>query len=317
MSISIDYQSTKIPLKRLQSVLEALEYAGIDVPNSCRAGVCHFCILKATGGQLPQQAQHGLTQSQKDQKLFLACLCRPLQSISCESVYQPAFSGQVRIREICEVATDVALVTLQKPQTLSWHAGQFITLRDPDGHRRSFPIATSATTADELAIHVRRRAQSPISGWLFDTARPRDRVTLEGPWGNRIDNLVTSDQSLMLLGWGIGLAPLYAMAQEALARGHTGKIKLIQAVLAGQEPYLQDILRSLAQRYSHVCYEEVTYPKLRSDRLSTTDLRRLGAETITDPQRQCMLICADSGLVRRVKQKSFVAGVSRESNASQ
>lgn len=66
-----------IDLKPGETVLEALERAGIDAPSSCRAGQCQTCLHRAIEGTPPAAAQEGLTPGQKATGYFLACICAP------------------------------------------------------------------------------------------------------------------------------------------------------------------------------------------------------------------------------------------------
>ena len=54
------------------SLLEALLAQGCEIPNSCRAGACQSCLMQATKGEIPVQAQAGLKETLKAQGYLLA-----------------------------------------------------------------------------------------------------------------------------------------------------------------------------------------------------------------------------------------------------
>ena len=66
-----------IKVRPLETVLEACLRLGLNVPFSCRGGSCHTCMMQSTGGAVPERAQRGLAQIQKDLGLFLPCVCYP------------------------------------------------------------------------------------------------------------------------------------------------------------------------------------------------------------------------------------------------
>lgn len=66
-----------IRVRPLETVLEASLRLGLNVPFSCRGGSCHTCMMQSTGGPVPERAQRGLAQVQKDLGLFLPCVCYP------------------------------------------------------------------------------------------------------------------------------------------------------------------------------------------------------------------------------------------------
>lgn len=59
-----------------ESVLNALLRAGIDVPFSCKAGVCHTCLAQCTQGEIPERAQRGLAPALLAKRYFLPCKCK-------------------------------------------------------------------------------------------------------------------------------------------------------------------------------------------------------------------------------------------------
>jgi CDP-4-dehydro-6-deoxyglucose reductase len=57
------------------TVLKTLLNNGLEVPNACRGGHCHDCLMKATAGQPMPFSQMGLDQALIDEGYFLACRC--------------------------------------------------------------------------------------------------------------------------------------------------------------------------------------------------------------------------------------------------
>jgi CDP-4-dehydro-6-deoxyglucose reductase len=154
MDFLIHYQGRAAPLTRGETVLEALEKAGIDVPSSCRAGACQTCMMRATEGSVPQAAQAGLKETLKKSGHFLSCLCRPDQNLVCEAAHTADFRGPVTIQEISPLGPDVVLVQLSRPESFDFNPGQFVTLRRftaclTRGSRHSCP-ACSPGTAERL-----------------------------------------------------------------------------------------------------------------------------------------------------------------------
>lgn len=73
----LKYQGRSIPMREGETVLDALLRHGIEIPFSCRNGVCHVCLRRCTGGDLPSAAQRGLHAELREQGYFLACQCIP------------------------------------------------------------------------------------------------------------------------------------------------------------------------------------------------------------------------------------------------
>ena len=78
------FNGQTIRVKIGQTVLSALLEQGHNIPNSCRAGVCQSCLIQATEGDVPPEAQTGLKDTLKAQGYFMACSCKPETSRSEE-----------------------------------------------------------------------------------------------------------------------------------------------------------------------------------------------------------------------------------------
>src|SRR4051794_22274265 len=74
---SINYEGRCYSALENESVLDTLLRNNVPVTNSCRAGVCGSCMLRAAGGVVPARAQSGLKETLKANGYFLSCLCRP------------------------------------------------------------------------------------------------------------------------------------------------------------------------------------------------------------------------------------------------
>ncbi len=60
-----------------ETVLEAAEDAGIELPNSCRTGSCTSCVARVEEGEVEQTAAMGLDPGQKDDGYALLCVAEP------------------------------------------------------------------------------------------------------------------------------------------------------------------------------------------------------------------------------------------------
>ena len=54
-----------------KTVLESLDPGGHEISNSCRSGVCHSCMMRATSGAVPAAAQKGLKEAHRVRNYFI------------------------------------------------------------------------------------------------------------------------------------------------------------------------------------------------------------------------------------------------------
>jgi ring-1,2-phenylacetyl-CoA epoxidase subunit PaaE len=77
LTIVHDGQSRAIHLEPGETVLEAAERAGMDVPYSCRGGMCCTCRAKITEGTATMDVNFSLEPWEIEAGYVLTCQCRP------------------------------------------------------------------------------------------------------------------------------------------------------------------------------------------------------------------------------------------------
>jgi len=60
-----------------ESILDAAENQGIDLPHSCRSGACSSCVALLKAGTLNQEDQRFLNEAQLEAGFALLCTAHP------------------------------------------------------------------------------------------------------------------------------------------------------------------------------------------------------------------------------------------------
>lgn len=75
-----ELESENAKLKRLlpadETVLEAAEEAGVEIPYACRVGKCGVCATKLLSGEVSMEVETGLAPDDKANGYILACQAR-------------------------------------------------------------------------------------------------------------------------------------------------------------------------------------------------------------------------------------------------
>jgi len=293
-----------------ESVLEALLRNGVEVSNSCRAGSCQSCLLRAAEGAVPEAAQKGLKSTLVEQGYFLSCVCRP----EADLVLEPAGGLDVPavIAGLERLTPTVLRVRLRPEAPFSYRPGQYVTLRRDDGLARSYSLA-SLPADGAIELHVRRAPSGRMSGWLFEDARENQPVTLRGPAGDCFYTAGNPEQPLLLAGTGTGLAPLLGICRDALRQGHRGLIRLYHGALNPAGLYLREELTALAAGNPNLEYKPVTLEGGEPEGIATGALDQIILRDQPKLSGWRGFVCGDPSIVGLLQKKLFLAGIgSRE-----
>lgn len=68
-----------------QTVLDAAQAAGLDLPYSCSSGVCTTCAAKITSGRVSQEDGMGISHELQEQGYALLCVSYPESDLTVET----------------------------------------------------------------------------------------------------------------------------------------------------------------------------------------------------------------------------------------
>jgi len=310
LGLEIKYQGQVVSFYPGETVLDALERGGQTIPSSCRAGACQFCMLRVVEGDIPKKCQDGLKESLRNSGHFLSCICKPTTNLVCEPANSAPFRGYTSILEVSEIGPEVVLVRLARPEGFTFRPGQFVTVRREDGVARSYSIASSDCHRDAFDIHVRQIPGGQLSTWFHQEARPRDLLWLEGAKGDCSYYPGSPDEPLTLVGTGTGIAPLFAIVQDAVLQGHAGPIAIYHGSLSEDRFYFVDKLKELAATNLNVTYNRCVLKGPASEGVTVGALNEIVVQSLLNTDQRRVYLCGDPGLVRLLKKQVFLAGVS-------
>jgi NAD(P)H-flavin reductase len=206
-------------------VLDAARRAGLEIPYSCRKGVCGTCKGRLIAGEARAYAGDALGGAERSEGQVLFCNTRPRSDL----VIRPRSISKAdpfarktldaRVFRLTRMADDVMLVHLRYPagQRVRFKAGQYVSILLEDGERRDFSMANPPQQSDEVQLHVRHVQGGAFTTFVFEQLKCGDYLRVEAPHGGFV--LRESEKPILFVAGSTGFAPIKSMIEDAFVRG--------------------------------------------------------------------------------------------------
>lgn len=313
----VKFQSQSYKLQEYESVLDCLLRNGQHVPYACKAGMCQACLVRSTEDNPPESAGKWVKKSLQEKNYCLSCQWVPDADVSVALPTVEEFAVALRITAMDMLNARVMRLRLAPQEAGSLFAtrpGQYLSLANPAGVTRSYSIANDFYIDGFVEFHISSTSQGLFTGWLFNEATLGQVVHVRGPSGECFYTTPESggDFPLILAGTGTGLAPLYGIVHDALARGHQGPISLFHGASTAGELYYVEQLQTLASqhpafRYFPVCREPGdTAPPgcLEGDLVKTV----IATIVVAELPAAHVYLCGNPDFVHSMRKQIFLAG---------
>ncbi|KPJ91679.1 MAG: hypothetical protein AMJ53_11085, partial [Gammaproteobacteria bacterium SG8_11] len=247
----ITFQGKQYSCEPGETALDCLLRHALEIPYSCRSGVCHTCLMRMVDGTPPKESQKGLKPSLISQNYFLPCSCSTAEDMEVILPDAANFRVSTAVVSIDPLTSEIIRLRLERPSGFQYHPGQYVNLYNPEGVGRSYSLASVPVLDPFLEFHIRLVPKGQVSGWVHNTLKVGDVVSISEAIGNCFYVGDDPQRNLLLLGTGSGLAPLYGIVRDALHHSHKGTIKLYHGSSTMGGIYLQHELTQLTQNHSN------------------------------------------------------------------
>ena len=223
--VSVAGTEFRFPCEPNETVLDAAQRAGLEIPYSCRKGVCGTCKGRVVSGDVRAYAGDALGAAERAQGQVLFCNARPRSDL----VIKPRSIAKAdpfarkttvaRVFRLTRLADDVMLVHLRFPAGIRvrFKAGQHLNLILDNGERRDFSMANPPCESDGAQLHVRHVPGGEITGYIFDKLTRGDHLRVEIPFGDF--TVRESDKPILFVAGSTGFAPIKSMIEDMFIKG--------------------------------------------------------------------------------------------------
>jgi CDP-4-dehydro-6-deoxyglucose reductase/terephthalate 1,2-dioxygenase reductase component len=213
-----------------QNILDAALKAGIEMPYSCRKGVCGNCAGSVAAGQVQCPPPPGDVVAPGE---HLFCQCLPLGDLEIvpsawhrvDPAARKTFS--VKVYRNTPAADDVSVLQLRLPagQRAKFKAGQYLQIALPDGSRRSYSMANPPHESDTLQLHV-RHVQGGQFTQIVQQLKAGDVLQVELPFGS-FELREESVAPMLCVVGGTGFAPVKSLLDDLAKKAIKRPVTLI------------------------------------------------------------------------------------------
>lgn len=223
--VSVEGTAYRFPCEPTESVLDATQRAGFEVPFSCRKGVCGTCKGRVVQGEVRAFAGDALGAAERAEGYALFCNARPRSDlvIAPRSIAKAdPFARKTvttRVFRLQRLADDVMLVHLRFPAGIrvKFKAGQHLNLLLDNGERRDFSMANPPRESDGAQLHIRHVPGGAFTTYVFEQLKRGDTLKCEVPFGDFI--LQESEKPILFVAGSTGFAPIRAMIEDMFIKG--------------------------------------------------------------------------------------------------
>lgn len=161
----------------------------------------------------------------------------------------PWWQGEIVSHELR--TADIAVLTVRPDQPYPYLAGQYTTLETPWWPRvwRHYSFSSSPRPDGLLSFHIRAVPAGWVSNALVRRARPGDVIRLGPPAGSMIVDHGT-DNGLLCLGGGTGIAPIKALVEDVIEHGRKRTVQVFYGARSDRDLYDLDTMLRLQERHS-------------------------------------------------------------------
>lgn len=154
---------------------------------------------------------------------------------------------------------DVAVITLRPDQPYPFLAGQYTTLETPwwPCVWRHYSFASAPRRDGLLSLHVKAVPAGWVSQALVHRARPGDVLRLGPPSGSMtVDH--STDNGMLCLGGGTGIAPIKALVEDVAEHGDRRPVEVFYGARSDHDLYDINTMMRLQQTFPWLSVRPVT-----------------------------------------------------------
>ncbi len=288
-----------------QNVLRAAAEQGIMLMHGCKEGQCSSCksfVLDGDEIELDRYSTFALPDYEKEEGYTLLCRAHVYEDVTIELLNYdedmirsglPITQGVAEVVSNDPVTHDMRHLVLRliEPTEIKFFPGQYMDIAIPGTDAvRSFSMAnTSSREEGRLEFVIKVYPDGLFSHFLDKKVEVGDRLDLTGPFG--VFTLRESDDDLVFVGGGAGMAPILSLLRSMGERGIARKATYFYGARSRRDLCFDDELRELERTAARFPLSPGAVRAVRRGRVGRRDRpdHRRGQAACRRPDRSARL----------------------------
>jgi propane monooxygenase reductase subunit len=237
-------------------ILDAAFRQGIHLMHGCKEGQCSACKSYILEGELQMERYSTFACNDAEVAEGYVLLCRAHAYSDCTIELLnfdpdellggiPIQTVSARIAAIEPVTRDIVSLRLKTEAALEFKPGQYVDINIPgtDDHR-SFSMATTQSTPDELEFLIKKYPGGRFSALLDGELEVGHELALTGPYGSSTlkDGHVLP---VVCVAGGAGMAPILSILRHLRETGSTRPVRFYYGARTAADLFYLDAIKEL------------------------------------------------------------------------
>jgi Na+-transporting NADH:ubiquinone oxidoreductase subunit F len=238
------------------TLLSGLAAHNIFIPSACggkgSCGLCKVEVPKGAGEPMPQELPY-LSREERKKDVRLSCQVKVNGEIGVKLpdtlLNAKKYKAEVVMSRDLTYDIKELRFRLIDPEEINFKAGSYVQLIVPEYYEefRAYSISNAEKNKNEVELMV-RLVQNGLCSTYAHCLEEGDTVYFTGPYSDfELDE--SEDTELILVGGGVGMAPIRSLALSTVERFNKKKISVYFGCRAVKDMIYYDEFKSLSAKH--------------------------------------------------------------------
>ena len=199
------------------SVLESALNNNILIPYGCKNGQCGSCRGQVVDGKVTSIdiPPYIISTSDQEKGWTLFCQAKPESNLTIkvrtiakgEEIEIKKYPGRVQSLDFPNKDTAILKIKIPSSVNFKFNPGQYIDILLKDQKRRSYSLANSNGSDENIELHLKNMGNGTFTNHVFNSMKVNEILRFEGPLGG-FKFSQDNNKNIIFLASGTGFAPI-------------------------------------------------------------------------------------------------------------